>query len=153
MSEKQKKINQPKETKTEEKEEKEIDYENNQDAEEEKDIMTSTVKFIEPDPSKKMTQKKKKRIEKAKQKINLKERRMFLFNELSRIMLTEDEMPNIKSTTKLGLEMDSENKENIIIMPKKAVQKEKPKKKMEEVKEEEKVTKLIINDGKKTFGF
>ena len=100
-----------------------------------------------------MTTKKKKRIEKAKQKINLKERRLFLFNELSKIMLTEDEMPNIKSTTKLGLEMDSENKENIIIMPKKAVPKEKPKKKVEEVKEEEKVTKLIINDGKKTFGF
>ena len=176
MSENQKKIKQPKqlkenkeikETKKETKhneinqneiinemnEEHEEIISNEQNNEEEKDIISSTVKFIEPDPNKKMTQKKKKRIEKAKQKINLKERRLFLFNELSKIMLTEDEMPNIKSTTKLGLDEDAENKENIIIMPKKAIQKEKPKKKVEEVKEVEKVTKLIINDGKKTFGF
>ena len=52
----------------------------------EKEEKQEPIRFIEPDPSKKMTSKKKKRIEKAKQKINLKERRMELFNELSKIM-------------------------------------------------------------------
>ena len=150
-----KKPKQPKEPKLEEKEEQEIQEQKEQEIQEEQKDQKETVKFIEENENgekKRMTTKKKKRIEKAKAKISLKERRKFLFEELSKIMLTDDELPNIKSTTKLGIEMDSENKENIIIMPKKAVVKQKEKKK-EEVKEEEKVTKLIINDGKTTFGF
>ncbi|EDR28873.1 ATP-dependent RNA helicase, putative [Entamoeba dispar SAW760] len=68
-------------------------------------------------------------------------------------MLTEEELPNLKSSTKLGIDMDAENQENVIIMPKKVQKKEVVKKKIENKETEEKVTKIVVNDGKKTFGF
>ena len=112
------------------------------------------ITFIEPDPNKKMTSAKRKRVEKAKQKVNLMKRRKTLFEEISKLMLTEEELPNLRSTTKLGLEMDEDNKEDIVIMPKKMKAKEeekKPKVKVEDVKDN--VAKILVEDGKKTFGF
>lgn len=111
------------------------------------------VTFIEPDSNTKMTAAKKKRVEKARQKVALKVRRQELFRELSKMMLTSEELPNFRSSTMLGVDMDAENKENIVIMPKKAVPKQ-PKQKKTPVKEEpEKVTQIVVADGKKTFGF
>ncbi|KAL7719800.1 hypothetical protein QTN25_002921 [Entamoeba marina] len=111
------------------------------------------VTFIEPDPSKKMTSAKRKRVEKAKAKVNLAKRRQELFSELSKLMLTEEELPNFKSTTKLGIETDSDNKD-IIIVPRKAKPKVIENKEKTTIKEPEKVTKVVVStDGKKTFGF
>ena len=56
-----KKESKPSEEIKEEIKEKDFDYDNEmneENEEEEKDIISSTVKFIEPDPNKKMTQKK-----------------------------------------------------------------------------------------------
>ncbi|EMD45017.1 ATP-dependent RNA helicase, putative [Entamoeba histolytica KU27] len=138
-----------KEKKEEEKKDKE--EEDNKDKEEEE--KKEEIQFIEPNLNKRMTSAKRKRVEKAKKKINLKQRRQELFEELSKIMLTEEELPNLKSSTKLGIDMDAENQENVIIMPKKVQKKEVVKKKVENKVEEEKITKIVVSDGKKTFGF
>ncbi|EDR29329.1 ATP-dependent RNA helicase, putative [Entamoeba dispar SAW760] len=129
----------------------EVSHEEMQEKKEEE--KKEEIQFIEPNLNKRMTSAKRKRVEKAKKKINLKQRRQELFEELSKIMLTEEELPNLKSSTKLGIDMDAENQENVIIMPKKVQKKEVVKKKIENKETEEKVTKIVVNDGKKTFGF
>ncbi|ELP87501.1 ATP-dependent RNA helicase, putative [Entamoeba invadens IP1] len=99
----------------------------------------------------KMTSAKKRRVEKALNKISLKNRRVQLFEELTKYMLTDEELPNLKSSTLLGVETDEENKV-VVIIPKKATAVQKKPKVVKKV-EEEKVTKIVVEDGKKTFGF